>query len=144
MSTEYDQQAEQFLARNGLKLRITLSDTKQCPWQEAYKPHYRVTLSKPSSTRAISTDGGRGRENEIVRNRLTFDFWANDANPYSVLACLGSDAFCPDTFEEFCSEYGYEEDSRKALQTFNRASRFADRIRAFFTASEIEELAQIQ
>ncbi len=53
--SSYDQQAETFLASNGIKFRATLSDSKQANWEPSGH-HYRVTLSKKG-------------------NRLTFDFW---------------------------------------------------------------------
>jgi len=66
------------------------------------------------------------------------------ASAYDVLACISGDVNCPETFEDFCSEYGYETNSIKALQTFRRASSFGKRLRAFFTESEIEKLQEIQ
>jgi hypothetical protein len=79
-----------------------------------------------------------------------FDFWASIADAgiltvsaYDVLACISGDANCPDTFENFCAEYGYEGDSIKALQTFRRCSAFAKRLNAFFTPGELEKLAEI-
>lgn len=135
-TNEYDQQATQFLASNGIKFRATLSDTKAPAWSDngKYGHHYRVTLSKPAK-------------------RLTFDFWSSIADeeegiktvrPYSVLACISGDAYCPETFEDFCGEYGYERDSIKVLQTFRRCSAFAKRLRAFFTEPELEQLQEIR
>lgn len=63
---------------------------------------------------------------------------------YDVLACISSDAGCPDTFEDYCAEYGADSDSIRDLQTFRRCSRFAKRLREFFTETELEELSEIQ
>lgn len=146
MKTQYDEQASQFISSFGLKLRMTLSDSKTAPWgDDEYHPHYRVTLSRASGWNAkklfVHCSG-----------RLTFDFFGsindgkNGTHPseYDVLACISSDIHTPDTFEDFCAEYGESEDSRKALQTFRRADRFARRLRMFFTSEEIEALAEIQ
>ena len=128
----YDQQAAEFLDRFGIRLRVGEASDKAPPWADG--PHgycHRITLSR---------DG----------RRLSFYFWGsiNDANlgkrptAYDVLACIGSDLR---TFEEFCGEYGYDEDSRKALDTFKRVRKFADRLAAFFaTDKEREALAEIQ
>lgn len=122
----YDQQATDFLTRNGLKMRITLSDSKPAPWDSSmYRPHYRITVS------------GKGR-------RMAFDFWGQKVREYDVLACCSSDIGCPDTFEDFCSEYGYDEDSRKVFQTFKRAANHADRLRKFFTEEEQADLSEIR
>ena len=135
-SNEYDTQAEQFLTSNGIKFRATLSDTKSPEWSVngRHGHHYRVTLSKPAK-------------------RLTFDFWSSISDkligvktvcPYDVLACVNGDAYCPETFKDFCAEYGYDEDSIKALQTFRRCSAFAKRLRVFFTEAELTQLQEIQ
>ena len=132
---EYDQQAEHFLTSNGVKFRATLSDTKAPAWSDGGKHghHYRVMLSKPAK-------------------RLVFDFWSSIADaekgiktvtPYDVLACISGDAYTPETFADFCGEFGYETDSIKALQTFRRCNAFAKRLRAFFTAAELEQLQEI-
>lgn len=63
---------------------------------------------------------------------------------YDILACISSDVNCPETFKDFCGDYGCEEDSIQALQTFRRCSRFAKRLREFFTKQEQEELSEIQ
>lgn len=48
-----------------------------------------------------------------------------------VLDCLCSDATCPDTFEDFCSEYGYDTDSRRAERTFQACLKSRDDLREF-------------
>lgn len=144
----HDTQAEKFLTSNGIKFRATLSDSKTPAWGDNGKHghHYRVTLSKH----------GTNHRGQWVRwntpKRLTFDFWGSikDADkdiktvsPYSVLARISGDAYTPETFADFCGEYGHEEDSIKALQTFRRCSAFAKRLRAFFTEAELEQLQEI-
>ncbi len=39
---------------------------------------------------------------------------------YDILACCHSDSFVPDTFEDFCSEFGYNQDSKKDTALFLR------------------------
>lgn len=192
--SQYDQQAADFLAKYGIKCRITLSNTKTPQWDgetKGERNHYRVTLSH---TKACYEGQGRS---PAYASRLVFDFWGSIADvqcsrcqgtgkikdpnqspqthwerdngnmnaprkvtcttckgtgkrpdpqhpgAYSVLACVLSDSHCPDTFADFCGEYGYDVDSIKAEQTFKRCSSFAKRIRAFFTAQELESLSEI-
>lgn len=63
---------------------------------------------------------------------------------YDVLACISSDIHCEESFADFCSDFGYETDSIKAKQTHGRCLAFSKRLRAFFTPSELEQLAEIQ
>ena len=143
--SEYDKQAETFLSKHGLKFRATLSDTKTPAWKEAGERcghHYRVTLSQDRKATGIDRPA----------RKLVFDYWGSirdaetrrEPSAYDVLACISGDVYYPESFEDFCAEYGYNEDSIKALQTFRRCSAFAKRLQAFFTEAEIEELQQIQ
>jgi hypothetical protein len=207
----YETQAQDFLSRNGLKFRATLSDSKTPAWAEEGEEdghHYRVTISRDG--KALLAFSG-------LPTRLVFDFWGSIAdaqcqcckgkktvkldkpeplqipNPnagkrcsmtdaqgqywnaqpatlaawkrdtecprckgtghdpepkhpsaYDVLACISGDAYTPETFADFCAEYGYESDSIKALQQFRRCDRFAKRLRAFFTEAELTELSEIR
>lgn len=183
----YDVQAESFLARNGLKFRATLSDSKTPAWSDDGKHghHYRVTLSKngggvkigslvaveftngpkpgvylkPDRVRSFAGPFANHSEAEDARvilerkpSRLVFDFWSSSTDAeagietvsaYSVLACISSETYCPETFGEWCDEYGVTSDSIKNLQTFRRCSAFAKRLRAFFTEQELQELSEI-
>lgn len=139
--------ADQFLASNGIKLSATLSNSKTAPWSDdgQDRNHYRITLSRPSIPAWKAA-------NQCGCPRITFDFWDSIANSeqgkapaaYDVFACIGGDVNCPDTFQDFCAEYGYDSDSLKALKTFKRCSAFAKRLREFFTSAELEQLAEIQ
>lgn len=145
-TTDYNAQAEAFLNRFGITFRATLKDSKPAPWDGKSGHHYRVTLSRPP----------RYKGNTFVilpAKRLTFDFWGSVADieagkrtesAYSVLACISGDVNCPETFDDFCAEYGYDKDSIKALQSFRRCASFGKRLREEFTAEEIEALQEIQ
>lgn len=58
--------------------------------------------------------------------RLTVPFYtgplAGSPDAAGVLDCILSDANSPEDFADFCSEYGYDEDSRKA-ERIHRACR---------------------
>jgi hypothetical protein len=134
---EYDKQPADFLVKFGLKFRA-VQHADRCPpfcdGKHVHGDRYRVTISRK---------GGR----------VSFDFWNSlkdvqdgktELRPYDVLACISGDVNCPETFEDFCSEYGYEEDSRKAEQMWRRCAAFGRRLRAFFSEEEIKELQEIR
>jgi hypothetical protein len=144
MKTQYEEQAETFLAKHGIKFKATLSDSKEPQWSKdgEHGHHYQISLS---------------RGNRVVCHadykRITFDFWGSIADKekgqteigaYDVLACISSDASCPETFEEFCSEFGYDTDSIKAQKLHKSCLAFALKLRGFFTEQEIAELQEIQ
>lgn len=137
--SEYTEQAEKFLTDNNLNFRATLASNQTCPpWDDEKHVHgdkYRITISRKGEP-----------------GRLAFDFWdsfdamqkGEEPSAYDALTCVSSDAYTPEDFADFCSEYGYDEDSRKALNIFKRADRFARRIRAFFSEAELEQLSEIR
>jgi hypothetical protein len=82
--------------------------------------HYRVSL----------------RRADDRRQRLTVPFHMGSAHTdeptaEDVLDCLLSDANTPEDFEEFCSEYGYDTDSRKAEKTHRACLAIGKKLRAF-------------
>jgi len=61
---------------------------------------------------------------------------------YSVLACLTK--YDPGTFEDFCSEFGYDEDSRSAEKTFKAVKDEYMNVCALYNDEELELMAEIQ
>jgi hypothetical protein len=78
-----------------------------------------------------------GIENDILKNP---NFSAPTA--YGVLACLTK--YDPGTFEDFCSEFGYNEDSRTAERTYRAVLDEWMNISILFSDSEIEALQEIE
>jgi hypothetical protein len=129
--------AQAFLDSHNMKMRATHKGDKCPPWCDGSCVHgdrYRITISRKGA------------------GRLSFDFWnsqhdrdeGNEPTAYDVFASISGDAYCPDAFEEFCSEYDHDTDSRQALQLFRRVSKFAKRLQLFFEEEELEQLAEIR
>lgn len=63
-----------------------------------------------------------------------------------VLSCVRSDYFITSdnypTFEDFASEFGYDEDSRKAERTYIRCVRHGDKLHKVFSEEVIETLPE--
>lgn len=144
--TEYDKQAEEFLKRNKLQMTITQVPYTAPVWEDdknlGRRNKYSVEIHRPLKL----------EYNPLWKQRIRFAFWGSNhdaikgkhPSSYDVLACISGDVYCPDTFEEFCSEYGYDGDSRKAEKTFRCANAFAKKLRSFFSEEEITELQEIQ
>lgn len=71
------------------------------------------------------------------RKRMSLDFWQgiginHDPEAYTVLDCLLSDASSADqSFEDWCSDYGYDVDSRKAERTYKSIQAQTKRLQRF-------------
>ncbi len=49
----------------------------------------------------------------------------------------------PGSFSDFCGDFGYDEDSRKAERTYRAVLRDWRKVEAFFTADEINQLQEV-
>jgi len=61
--------------------------------------------------------------------------------PYDVLACLTKSE--PGSFEDFCGDFGYDVDSRRAEKTYEAVKKEYDELCKLFNESEMQELAEI-
>lgn len=78
----------------------------------------------------------RRKDGRHVRT-LTVPFYmgaalTNEPTPADVLSCLLSDAeAASESFEDFCSSFGYDSDSRKAERTYRQCEKLAPRVKRF-------------
>ena len=150
MKTEvnsYEQQATDFLTQYNIKFVIRRAEQQHRPaWIDPNDPRGNPDHGTEYKVKLIRmTD-------ENCRPTLTFSFWGsisdrkNHVTPdaYDVLACISADTNTPDTFKEFCDEYGYDSDSRRAEATWKRCHAFSKQLLAFFTSEELSALAEIR
>ena len=74
-----------------------------------------------------------GKSDIIVRPK--------EPTPYDILACLTK--YDPETFEDFCSEFGYDTDSRSAKKTYKAVVKEWNGIVSLFDDNELELLREI-
>jgi len=60
---------------------------------------------------------------------------------YNVLAALTK--YEPGTFEDFCSDYGYDSDSRKAEKVYKAVVKELKALQTLFSDEELEEMQEI-
>lgn len=68
----------------------------------------------------------------------------NGPTSYTLLACISSESYQHDTLEDFCDNFGYDTDSRKALEIYLACQELSSKITRFFTTAELEALREIQ
>lgn len=66
----------------------------------------------------------------------------NEPTMYDVLTCLTK--YDPETFEDFCANFGYDEDSRTAEKTYKEVVKEYKNMQRLFTAEELDLLTIIQ
>lgn len=86
---------------------------------------------------------------------LIVDFWNSYADaefnrgrknkrtptPYDLLACMQKSEV--GTFDQFCSDFGYDTDSRQAERIYHAVCEEWRKVQAFFTVEEIEQLREV-
>ena len=129
---EYDEKADIFLKKHGIKLSIRRGDYKEPLWGREsdghFGDHYRIVVTRK--------DG----------KRISFSFWGSiadmqegkDPRPYDILACMSSDSSMPTDPDEVQQEFGGN--IKQALATV----KFAERLQGFFTEEELTDLREIQ
>lgn len=126
---DYQQQANDFATKHNVKLKIN---------RTTYGYHFIEEEEKRYIFNCTLTRNGK---------RYTFNFGqsiaAGNTKPtmYDILTCLTK--YDPETFENFCSEYGYNPDSIKALNTYKAVKREFNGVNRLFS-DILEQLQEIQ
>ena len=128
--TEYDMQANNFLALTGTTLEITRDEVvKKWGW---HRWKYNCKLERGDKT-------------------YTFPFFDSVANyekdeepsKYDVLACLDTYDYIQG-IEDFAFEFGYDIEDRKTEKTYNACMRQSKELHWLFTDEELEMLSEIR
>lgn len=166
----YTEQANDFLQKTNTTIAIDLigncinKDRNETECRDLYK----ITLTTPKGSMVFdfwnSILDTRINHMDIIayakkRFKCSYDYLTpqdkikarkelvkkkEEAKPtaYDILACLTS--YDPGTFEEFCSEFGYDEDSLRALKTYLAVQEEYTNLANLYTSEQMKELQEIQ
>ena len=126
---EYEKQAQDFLDSTGTELTVEY---------EGYRKYFHNDKEK----RAVFEFTLRRGEKEY-KGTFGQSIAAKDKIPtaYDILACL---CCWEGDFSEFCSEYGYSDDSISALSIYDAVIDQTIGLQELFTFDELEKLGEIQ
>lgn len=169
MKTEYTKQAEKFLQDANATMKIEFQGRAiNTAWKEKeLRNLYAVTIATPRGsytfdfwdsmhnteiTQMTIEQYARKRfrmlwddmtHKEQAQARAELAIKQKEARPtcYDVLACLTK--YDPGTFEDFCGEYGYDEDSRTAERIYVAVQNEYANLKRIFTPEQLEELQEI-
>ncbi len=117
-----------YITANGITARVRRIDSRPgTDWGPGAR-HFRVTLERNDITkwpgkRRIDVQFSQGSAHTV------------DPTAADVLDCLASDASgAEQSFEDWCSDYGYDTDSRKAEKTYKACVSIRERLMAFLGA----------
>lgn len=132
----YQMQALGFLEKTSTKIFIKFVGLKKPCWSDQKVDTYNVTLSNEKHEYSFLFHNSY--INTIEGKSLKLDF-------YSILACL--DGYCPDTLDDFLSEYGFEiktsRDFYRARKTYSEVKKQVQNLKRLFTSEQLDQLAGI-
>jgi hypothetical protein len=136
MMNEYKKMAEDFCKETNTKITITYKDTVQNPWDATdytanwWHDVYRVRIDRNHKTYSF---------NFTASKHAT----VNGKRPtkYDILACLTK--YDPCDFDNFCAEFGYNNDSIKAYKTYKAVQKEYNNVIRLFS-DVMERLEEIQ
>lgn len=111
-----------------------------------------LTFKKTYLKQSILTSGNTFLitiKNKRNNKKISFQFndnYLNESNLKDILYCLKLDSesyYFSSDFKNFCDEFGYNEDSKKALKIYNACKKQYERYNKLFNEEEKEELNQI-
>lgn len=138
LESEYQRQAVDFLLETGTTCEIASSGLRRPSWanKEQAVNSYSVTLK--NKKHSYTFEFFDSINNTEKKKSATLDF-------YSVLACMGH--YTPESFDEFCSDYGYEfknESDYIRVKSIHLACLDQDKnLRKLFTEDEMQKLSEI-
>ena len=128
MKTDYEQQAIDFANKYGIKLEILGSDYKSMWNEKQRRTVFKLRLS-------------RNRKNYTFEFGQSIAQGNNEPSMYDILACLTK--YDTESFDDFCSSYGYDTDSRSAERIYKAVCKEYNAVERLF-GDILDELSEIQ
>lgn len=138
---EYEKQATDFLTRCGVTFHVEYLGARSMQWDEpgTVRDVYRCTFARDTGKPLIVPEFGQSLNNSTkVKNGRHVPVYPT---AYDVLAAITK--YDPGSFNDFCAEYGYDTDSRKAHATWEAVHEEWSGVRSFFPVEALEELREI-
>lgn len=129
--SNYEEQAIAVFKKHGITMKVGSPKYGPVDWDKGYD-HYTfpVTLRRDGKSMRIS----------FTQSRVG---GSNPPTEYDIASCITKAD--PGTFEDFCSEFGYDTDSRQAEKTYKAVKREWEKVaRVFGSEGEcLEDLCGI-
>lgn len=125
----YQQQAEQFAKKHNVKININFCRYGQ-HFNDETAERYIFNITIKRNRKQFTVNFGQSISDQDKKPTI-----------YDILCCL--EKYENATFEEFCSNYGYDNDSIKALKIYKAVSREYKNVFRLF-GDIMEELQEIQ
>ena len=143
---EYTEIADNFCKKHNVTVKFTYTGlAKNTNWDSVLCPRYRYDIKTPLGHMwGIFWDCIANKEKLLSKDPKKI----SEAEPtaYDILTRLGSDSYVDDDFDEFCSEYGYDNapgiELTNARKIWKACLKQNEKLRRCFTEEQIEEMRE--
>lgn len=131
---EYEKQGQDFLTKTKTTMTIKfLKHDKHFADDKTSRDIFKVVMKRNNKQYSFNFGQSINESNGIGTHKPT---------AYNILTCLQKHDV--GTFENFCSAYGYDTDSRKAERTYNKVVREYNELKKLYNEDELNEMTEIQ
>lgn len=132
---DYQKQAKDFCEKYNVKITSRfIGNDYHFKDDKETRDIYEVTISREGETIKL-------RFGQSIANSGTKFKKGKKPTEYEVLCCLQK--YPLESFKTWCYEFGYDEDSRSALETYLACQKEYDNVVSLFDDDSIEELKEI-
>jgi len=132
--SEYQKQANDFLTKNNITFKAKfLKNDYHFSEDKETRDIFNITFSREG--KKFSFRFGQSLNDSDYNG-------GNPPTPYDVLACIQK--YEVGNFQNFCGDFGYDTDSRKAEKIYKAVCKEWEKVNTFFSESELIELQEIQ
>ena len=140
--TDYEKQTKKFCKVTGLKIvKKFVKNGLHFQGDKESRDIYQITFNRES--KKVITSNFKQTKPISFRFGQSIDKSNGNTPPtdYDILTSITK--YDPNTFEDFCAEYGYNNDSRTAEKVYLDVRNDWRNVSSFFTESELELLREI-
>lgn len=144
--TTYTEIANNFCKKHNITVKFTYTGlAANTNWDSTLRLRYRYDIKTPLGHMwGIFWDSIANKEKLLSNDPKKM----SEAEPtaYDILTCLGGDSYVSDDFDEFCSEYGYNNEPgserTKARKIWKACLAQNAKLHRCFTEEQIEEMCE--
>lgn len=126
---------QQFIKNNGLTITSDYADNNPNMDSNSNMNHYKVTIKRRYKLNGNHLDTRYGFKQMTIPFSQGMAF-TESPKLADVLNCLISDTYADDeSFESFCAEFGYDEDSRKAEAIYKACKNHTKKLKNLLGSS---------
>ena len=141
---------KQFIKENNLTMNCEYADSNPNMPDSNNMNHYKVTIKRHytiENPKDLYTTFKQFAPIKKVKQMTLYysQGYGIQGEPTleAVLDCLKSDSTCGETFQEFCDNLGYDNDSRKAEKTFNTILKQTNKLKQLCNYEDLVNCEQL-